>query len=355
MPLLPTSNPETWAPAGTERIDLTAIEVETRPARKPVVVLPTEQPRRRAWTVAIRAQLAELRWVALEGALPWSWFLIRDLGPAMQLVSIALPVLVAAALIGLVIAALDDRKVGPILVALSVAAFGFVTVLGPRSALPSPPPVDPISVASVSLGGTTMEPDAVARALAAMQADVAVVTEASRKTTASLLHADGYRYTLDAGPFVVVSRVPVRQLHLPTGLPARFVARFQVDRADGAFVLYAVRTKGTVLDAAMNDPLRVDRLRTAALAEHLPVVLAGDFGIGDRSTPYRTLQGTFRDALRSGADAESTLRSAIWRPLLLRVDYVFTSKLWCAADAGAVDLEGAAHAGVSAAVGPCRR
>jgi hypothetical protein len=84
-------------------------------------------------------------------------------------------------------------------------------------------------------------------------------------------------------------------------------------------------------------------------------VMTGDFGISDRSVSYRDLQGAFRDALRSGADAESTLRSAIWRPLLLRVDYVFTSRAWCAAGAGTFGLDGAANAGVTAAVGPCRR
>jgi hypothetical protein len=354
MSPFPTSNPETWVQAGTERVDLTTIEA-ARPVRKPLVVLPPDEPARRRWTSSLRARLAELRWVVLEALIPWSWFLFRDVGPAMQLVAIALPLVVAAALVGLVIAALDDRKIGPLLVALSVGAFGFVTVLGPRSALPSPPPVEPIRVASVSLAGADLAPDAVLASLGSTDTDVAVVVQPARKARDSLLQADGFRFAVDAGPFVVLSRVPVHQLPTPRGLPPKLVLRLQVDRPGGAFVLYAVRTDGTVLDSAMNDRLRVDRLRTAALAERLPVVLAGDLGVGDRSTQYRDLQGAFRDALRSGAGAQATLRSAVWRPLLLRVDYVFTSKAWCAASGGTFELDGAGHAGVTAAVGPCRR
>ena len=287
---------------------------------------------------------------------PWAWFLVRDLGPPMQLVALALPAVVVAALLGLGIAAIDERKITLLIVAASVAAFGWVSIFGPRGAQPSPPPVDPVRIATIALpdaaGGVDVSTIAT---IARTKADVTIIVEPSKKARSSLLHTDRYRFALASGRFVVLSSDPVRELALPESLPGDLILRLQVDRPEGAFIVYAVRTDDTVLGTTLNDPLLLDRLTKAALAERLPVVLAGDFGISDRSTGYRTLEGAFRDAFRSGTGAGTTARTFPWSFMFLRTDFVLTSPSWCAAGSGTFDVEGADQHGVTTSVGPCRR
>jgi endonuclease/exonuclease/phosphatase family metal-dependent hydrolase len=273
----------------------------------------------------------------------------------MQLIELALPVIVAASFLGLLISAIDSRKVGPLFVAASVAAFGWVTIMGPRSAQPSPRPVDPIRIVAVTMplsGGGAATP---LKALGAPKADVEIVVTPTKKAGAAVMRTHTSSVAFQSARFVVLSRFPAHELPLPKALPSDLVLRFQVDAPTGAFVVYAVRTGAGVLESSMNDPLGMDRLLAAALHERLPVILVGDAGIGDRSTEYRTLSTSFRDALRAGTSASSTLRSAIWTPLLLRVDHLFTSRSWCAAGGGTFDVPGSDHRGVVAAVGPCPR
>ena len=130
---------------------------------------------------------------------------------------------------------------------------------------------------------------------------------------------------MTSGRFVVLSTIPVDQLPLPKGLPDDLILRLQVDRLTGSFIVYAVRTGTSPLDAAQNDPIGIDRLRDAARDERLPVVLAGDFGISDRSSGYRTLTDAFRDAMRSGTRAASTAATFPWTFLYLRTEFVLTS------------------------------
>ena len=288
-------------------------------------------------------------WIAVAMAVPWAWYLLRDLGPAMQFVAMALPVLVAAALLGLLISAADSRKVTPLLVAASVAAFGWVSVIGPRGAQPSPKPVDPIRIAAVTMpetgGGAS-----VLKALGTSRADVDVLVAPSKKAGAAIARSGARSGGFQSGRFVVLSRFPTQQLALPKGLPSGLVIRFQVE-APSPFVVYAVRTGAGMIEATLNDPIGIDRLRAAALAERLPVVLVGDAGISDRSTGYRSLTLAFRDAMRADGGASSTLGS-FWMPFLLRVDHVFTS--WCAAGGSTFDVSGSDHMGIVASVGACR-
>jgi hypothetical protein len=219
-------------------------------------------------------------WVVFAAAIPWLWFLVRDLGPVAQLVALALPAIVAAALIGLIISAFDDRKLSSLLVVVSVLAFGWVTIVEPRSAMPASPPLDPIRIASITLDGSSLNTSAIVGSLAKQRADIAVVVEPSKKARSALLRADRYPYTLTSGRFVVLSTIPVDQLPLPKGLPDDLILRLQADRLTGSFILYAVRTGTSPLDAAQNDPIGVDRLRDAARDERLPVVLAVFAAIG---------------------------------------------------------------------------
>lgn len=358
----PTTRPETWVPAGTERGGAVAAppnQAKTERGqlvrRRPNVPLPPPEGRRQKRTRdGLLGFLGTLRWTLLSALTPWAWFLVRDLGPPVQLVALALPAVVVAAILGLAIAAIDERKITPLIVAASVAGFGWVTIFGPRGSQPTPPPVDPVRIATIALADSGGGAVATLAAVVHARADVTVIVEPSKKARSTLLRTDRYRFALASGRFVVLSSAPVRELPLPDPLPGDLILRLEVDRPGGAFILYAVRTNDSVLGTTLNDPLLLDRLTKAALAERLPVVLAGDFGISDRSTGYRTLAETFRDALRSNASAGTTAATFPWSFLFLRTDYVLTSPSWCAADGGTFDVQGADHHGVTTSVGPCR-
>jgi endonuclease/exonuclease/phosphatase family metal-dependent hydrolase len=358
----PTTKPETWLPAGAEpgtehaasHADAPASE-RTEERRRPEVTLPPKeslQPRSHRLG-GLRKAFKGLRWSVVGAALPWTWFLVRDLGPAMQLVALALPVLVIAAILGLLIAAADERKLTTLITVGSVAIFGWVTVMGPKTAQPGRPATDTVRVATINLPGEGPKVEAIVAALHKAHADVAVLVVPAKKHRTAIAGSDAFGSTVLDGRFVVVSDFPMEALPLPKSLPSGPLLRVQVDRPDGAFVLYAVHADDT-LQGAMEDPLNLARLQAAALSESLPVVLAGGFGFSDRSTDYRTLDENFRDAMRSGTEAERTVLGPLWLVLLLRTDYVFTSRAWCAENGSTFDVPTAEHAALVASVGPCR-
>ncbi len=358
MSTQPKTKPETWVPAGTEKkeTDPSPLTEPQAERRKPRVAMPPPEKRRRAprFRRRVRTYATNVLWAAIAAAVPWLWFLVRDLGSAAQVIALALPVLVVAAFVGLAISALDERKLSSLLVAVSVGAFAWVAILGPRSVQPSAPPVDPVRVASIALDGSNLNAGAVLGTLAKQRADLAVVVQPSNKARAALLRTDRYPFSLESGRFVVLSSIPIRELPLPKPLASDLVARFEVDRPDGAFIVYAVRTNDSPLDGALKDPVGVDRILDAARAERLPVVLTGDFGIGDRSTAYRTLTDTFRDAMRSDARAENTAATFPWSLMFVRTSYTLTSSAWCAGQGAMFDVDDASTVGLAAAVGPCR-
>jgi hypothetical protein len=302
----------------------------------------------------LRTWATNLSWAAVAAAVPWAWFLVRDLGTGMQVVALALPVLVLAAFVGLAISALDERKISSLLVAVSVAAFGWVTIFGPRGALPASAPVDPVRIASMALDGTNMTGAAIVDAFVERRADLGIAVGASKKARKVLLDAERYPFSLASGRFVVVSSDPVIELPLGKGLEDGLIVRLQVAGSIGSFIVYAVRTDDSPLDAALNEPIDVERLRDAARDERLPVVLAGDFGLNDRSTGYRVLAGAFRDAMRSGTSASSTAATFPWNLMFARTSFVMTSPDWCSGPGITFDVADAQSDGLAAAVGPCR-
>ena len=102
----PKTQPEDRrAPSSTKQRD-SSTSPATEPQagrRKPRVPLPPaqEQRRRAPWMISVGTLAKHTMWVVFAAAIPWLWFLVRDLGPVAQLVALALPVIVVAALIGL--------------------------------------------------------------------------------------------------------------------------------------------------------------------------------------------------------------------------------------------------------------
>ncbi len=302
----------------------------------------------------LRRQVAGLKWVVFGAALPWTWFLVRDLGSVAQLVALAMPLLVAVSILGVVIAAIDDKKVTSLIVAASIGIFGWVTVMGPRGAQPSRSPQDPVRVAEVAIPAEGAPVRSVLDALRKAHTDVAVLAAPEKKDRATALDAGAFDTAVSSGAFVVLSDFPMKVLPLPKTLPKALVIRVEVDRPDGAFVIYGARVDDA-LQAALEAPLNVERLQAAALDEELPVVIAGGLGVSDRSTSYRQLDVAFRDALRAGTRAQNTLLGLLWAPVMVRSDYVFTSRAWCAADGASIKVAGVDHAAVVASVGACQK
>jgi hypothetical protein len=357
MPFTPSTRPETWVPAGQEaqadpQPAPQAPEATPRKARPPLPPKEAPEPGRRLRT--IRGLLTSWAWTAIGAALPWAWFLVRDLGGVAQLVAVALPVLVVATLVGLAIAAIDARKVAPLVVAASVAAFGWTTIIGPRSAQPAPAPRATVSIVSANVAGATA-PAAVAETLSAVSADLVVALDTPPAARDALRDAAGDDMSfLESGRFAVLSALPLRELPAAPDLSEQRVLRFLVEGRAGDFVVYAVQAGGPLLDAALDDRLDfVERLRAAARSEDLPVVLAGNFNLSDRTTGYRELASSFRDAMRANTSASATLSAWFLEPLVLRVDHLFTTRRWCAKESATFEVPGADHVGMVAAVGPC--
>ena len=104
----PTTQPETWIPAGSEGAgSTTAPSKQAQPAagpalRRPNVTLPPPEGRRQKRRPLRALRLVKtLGWTLLSSVVPWAWFLVRDLGRPVQLVALALPAIVAATHSGL--------------------------------------------------------------------------------------------------------------------------------------------------------------------------------------------------------------------------------------------------------------
>ena len=355
----PTTRPETWVPAGTEREGTPGGPPAEGPAsrkRAAVTMPPKEsvQPTQKAKAAktGVRTQLKRMLWAVVGAALPWAWFLVRDLGPAMQLVALALPILVAVAILGVAISAIDEKRVTSLIVIGSLGVFGWTTVMGPRSMQPTRAPQDPVRVVEVSLPTDGPGVRSVIAALQKEHADVAFLAVPSKKGRTAVASSDAFDTSVVVGGSVVLSAYPVKILPLPKGLPKGLVIRVEVDRPGRPFIAYAARATDP-LRSAMDDPLDIERLRSAALDETLPVVIIGGLGVSDRSTAYRQMDLAFRDALRADTTAGNTLLGLLWAPLMLRSDYVFTSHTWCATDGVAFRVPGVDHAAVAASVGAC--
>jgi hypothetical protein len=354
----PKTRPETWVPAGAEKgaVESTTLAAPPSDLRKQSVTkAPPDESRSRRRIPRLRKHAINLLWALLAAAVPWAWFLVRDMGSVTQLVALAIPVLVAAAFVGLAISLLDERRLSTLIVAVSVAAFGWVTIFGPRAATPAPAPVAPMRIASMAVDGTKADADAVLKSVAALKADLLIVVEPSKKVRNAMVRTDRYPFSLTSGPVVVLSSAPVRELPLSKPLPSDFIVRLQVDRPEGAFIVYAVRAGDSLLESTLNDPLKAQQLRDAASEERLPVVLAGDFGFTDRSAEYRMFEAAFRDSMRADANAQNTAATFPWSLMFVRTGFVLTSPGWCPAQAGTFDVADAQTDGLVASVGPCRR
>ena len=165
---------------------------------------------------------------------------------------------------------------------------------------------------------------------------------------------DAFPYRVVVGELGVHARWPLA-LMPAQGLPRSRILRIRVDAPDAPFVLYVAHALNPLHDySTFADQRAFARAIVAATArEQLPVVVAGDFNTSDRASSERIYDGPLRDAMRSSTFAASTYFGGWWPLLFLRIDHVWTTPGWCAADPSTFALPGSDHHGLQVSVGPC--
>jgi endonuclease/exonuclease/phosphatase (EEP) superfamily protein YafD len=292
--------------------------------------------------------------VAAAAALPWAWYLVRDLGWLAEPFAVGFPLVAGLLIVLLGLAAFGTRRVAPIVVALSVLILAAVVTVAPRMPVRTPQPAPGLQIVSANVFEMNKDPAAAAAALARTDADVVVAVETSPGFGGMLASKDTVRpFQTNDHKTVIRSRFPIESAPIPPSVPRSRALRAIVQGPAGPFVLYAIHALNPAYESTFAEQLNfVDRLRRAALAEIMPVVIAGDFNMSDRQLGYRMMTESFLDAGRAGWAAD-TFDHAFWRVLLLRIDYVFVEPTWCAADARRLDVPGSDHQAVEATIGPC--
>ncbi|HEX7247824.1 MAG TPA: endonuclease/exonuclease/phosphatase family protein [Actinomycetota bacterium] len=303
------------------------------------------------------ARRRRLLLIALSIAVPWLWFAVRDNGGLVDTVAVGLPLIgVASVLAGAVVAAIM-RMMWPLTGGVSIFAVCVVAVVAPRLPRDLPMPERAIRVVAANVWDENPTPEAVPDSMLGRRADVVVAVEmpddAFYEAMTREAAARGLDATWEQNRQAVWSRFPLQALD-ELGLPEARVMRVGVDVPDAPFVLYVVHGLNPFRETSFEDQLAfTDALLTAVDTERRPVVLAGDLNTSDRVTSYRELDTALIDAMRAGAPGVTTYLRSWWPALMLRIDHVFVTPSWCAANPRTFTPAGSDHLGVDVAVGPC--
>jgi endonuclease/exonuclease/phosphatase (EEP) superfamily protein YafD len=310
-------------------------------------------PARPAWSQVVKA-------VALVG-LAWTWLLLPRLGGLGELASIAAPALFAGVLaVHAVTLALRRR----LIVAISALAWlvsATVMVVSPRIPTHFAPPQHPVTLVAANLLYSNPTPREAAQDVQARGADVVVISEGTPEAKSVLSAAYAYhrtsRYHVYSQPEFVASRYPLRVRPVPRELFEALVVEVM---APVPFILVAVHLPRAGIDLphlrreiSFADQRRaVSAMLRLTDSSRLPVVVAGDLNISDRTDAYRRLVSHRRDAMRARW-AGSTYRPFPWNLLGLRIDHVIIDRSWCAARPGRFHPTGSDHEAVQVTIGPC--
>ena len=296
--------------------------------------------------------------------LPWSWWLVRDLSPYMELLAIGAPPIMAVGAIASGVVALRRRSVRSLVAVASWLIAGTIMIVAALRPTPGPPPRDGIDLYAINVTG--QDGDNVAIAEAVVDADLVVASELTRFLSRRLSQRFPHHVVLNAlyntssdndPDLGVYSRFRVTPLLAPSWLPGQ---RVRVDGPSGPFILYAVHvpqpgfTNGEWRWAFPRRARLIRQLAAAAEGERLPTVIAGDLNATDRGADYRHLTRSFDDAVRTRWAAPTSSKSSlVWRSMLLRIDHILHSPDLCSETGGRLDLPGSEHRGVRARLGAC--
>jgi endonuclease/exonuclease/phosphatase (EEP) superfamily protein YafD len=284
---------------------------------------------------------------------------VRDLSPIFDGAAVVLPPLLGGLLGVAIIGALATRGAEGALVFLSWLLFSLAAIGGPWVPQSSPAPVQPLRIVSANLGEVTQPFSAIEDVLA-QNPDVLVVAEDD--FVLDLLLSSHYEdsYLFERSTNVgVYSRFPFEVGEIPDERFAGHGFRAEIQAPSGTFIVYALhlprpwfRNEGPRYISLEGQRAYGEALAEAAASEPYPVVIAGDLNLTDRAGGYRELASDLRDAVLTGRGGPTSTQFR-WRPLLLRIDHIFVSRDWCAANGGRFDASTADHRGVRADIGPC--
>lgn len=304
------------------------------------------------------------QWVAIAlGVLPWTWYLVRDLNGRMDILALAWPVFGTVITGALVVGAIFLRSRAVLAAAVSWALCLTAVVVGPWRPLDTGS-VRPETAIRIVAGNTyadnTYAPG-VAEQFAAQHPDLLVVSEVTSESGA--VYAERYRNAVrpqtSKNDVAVFSDLPMRAEPLPGALRSQRGWRVEVQGPDGPFVLYALHlqkpgAEPSKVEVGFRTHRRIiDEVVDAVRRETLPVVVAGDLNLVDRTSGYRDLAGVLDDAMRAGW-VGPTSRKPATRLLLARIDHIFEPSDWCSTNAKTFTMRGSDHRAVVTTIGPCR-
>ena len=302
---------------------------------------------------------------AVVALVPWTWLLLRDrLGGFGDLLAVFLPVgwflLVAAALVVWRVLRVPWWTSAAWIASVTVVAL--IAITGPRWPDDRGTASDPIRIVAANVYYRNDSEAAAAADLRARDADVVVMSEVTHEALVELSESYPYVVTdcLDVDrcddEVAVLSRFPLHGAERRSS--ERAVLRVVVD-GPAPFVLLAAHLPRPSVRPDGHDSVtfgvhraEIDQLVRDVALEDLPVVIAGDLNLSDRTSGYRELSDTMVDATRTGW-AGSTFPFGVFRPLMLRIDHVFVPEGWCGDDAGTLAVTGSDHRAVETTIGPC--
>lgn len=299
-------------------------------------------------------------WAFASAAAPWSWFAARDLGPWADVVAIFLPAVIVPAAV-LAVAAIVARRAAASFAAASWLLFAAVAVVGPWSPLGSsaPEPAGAVRVVAANVLGRNHELSSAFDDLIEQRPAALVVSEDDPRLHARLRRAFAHAFSSDDGGRGVgaYTTLPARRLTLPAPLRRFRALRLRVDAPAGPFVLYALHLPRPWPYQTSNFQLPpteyrrvIDAVAASVRRERLPVVVAGDLNLVDRTSWYRTMTSTLRDAMRASWAGPTSRK---WWPLLARIDHVFEPRTWCSSGTHRFVVRGSDHRGIAASIGRC--
>ena len=290
-------------------------------------------------------------------ALPWLWFIVRDLGGPFDAVSVGLPLIACAAIVTAALAAVVTGRVWPLAAGVSTLVVCALVVLAPMWPRAVAAPDHAIRIVVANVWDANPAIHEVPATLLDRDVDVVVAVEMPDEAFFDEMTVDAR--TIGLGGAVqertlgAWSRFPVQELG-DRGLPRSRVMRVAVDAPDAPFVLYVVHALNPLRSESFDEQrLFTDRLLDAIADEQLPVVVAGDFNMSDRVVSYREMDAALTDAMRADVAGSTTYVGGLWPLLMLRIDHVFVEPTWCASDAATFSVPGSDHRGLQVAVGPC--
>jgi endonuclease/exonuclease/phosphatase (EEP) superfamily protein YafD len=313
---------------------------------------PRAEPERRSGWPARR--IAGAIAVLAATLVPWSWFVVRDLSPEMDLIAVGLPAgALALAIVAFAIAVASSRPYASA-VALSMLLFVIVAVVEPRTPERSDPPDRPFRLVAANVFQGNGTPREAVAAIVDADPQLVVVVEAPKAAFDGLVQRLPDHDREGNGEIAVFSAWPLGSGTAVADVSRSSAMRVEVLRRGAPFVVYAIHLSNPLHETTFARQAEVvRRLIVAAEREELPVVLAGDFNLGDRSRAYRMLHDRYRDAMRS-TWASSTYDQGPWIVLQLRIDHVFVGDDLCSSGAKVLPLPGSDHDALRVQLGACR-